>query len=92
MAEYSVSPAGEKFTIPEKEEYAAEFERVETLARERSRIGLVRENLRTDRFPQQHQSPRICRPFSTDNQTPPETGDFFRSAITSSARAAGRRL
>jgi len=33
MAEYSVSPAGEKFTIPEKEEYAAEFERVETLAR-----------------------------------------------------------
>jgi len=33
MAEYSVSPAGEKFTIPEKEEYAAEFQRVEALAR-----------------------------------------------------------
>ena len=33
MPEYSVSPAGEKFTIPAKDEYAAEFERVNALAR-----------------------------------------------------------
>jgi len=32
MAEYSVSPAGEKFPIPQKEEYAAELQRLEKLA------------------------------------------------------------
>ncbi|MCH7555910.1 MAG: GDP-mannose dehydrogenase [Planctomycetes bacterium] len=32
MADYSVSPAGEKFAIPEKDQYAAEFKRVESLA------------------------------------------------------------
>ena len=32
MAEYSVSPAGEKFSIPRQDEYAAEFGRVEALA------------------------------------------------------------
>ncbi|MBN1788265.1 MAG: hypothetical protein JW806_07705 [Sedimentisphaerales bacterium] len=32
MAEYSISPSGEKFTIPEKSEYAAEMERVTKLA------------------------------------------------------------
>ena len=32
MAEYSESPSGEQFEIPGKEEYAAEFERVEALA------------------------------------------------------------
>jgi len=31
MAEYSISPVGEKFTIPEKSEYQAEFKRIETL-------------------------------------------------------------
>lgn len=32
MSEYSVSPAGEKFPIPQKEEYAAEMRRLEQLA------------------------------------------------------------
>jgi UDP-N-acetyl-D-glucosamine dehydrogenase len=32
MAEYSVNPAGEKFLIPQKEEYAAEMQRLEMLA------------------------------------------------------------
>ncbi|HPY77268.1 MAG TPA: hypothetical protein PLQ45_05445, partial [Anaerohalosphaeraceae bacterium] len=32
MTDYSVSPAGEKFPIPAKEEYAAEMRRLETLA------------------------------------------------------------
>ncbi|HOL87725.1 MAG TPA: UDP binding domain-containing protein [Anaerohalosphaeraceae bacterium] len=32
MSEYSVSPAGEKFPIPQKEEYAAEMQRLEQLA------------------------------------------------------------
>jgi nucleotide sugar dehydrogenase len=31
MSEYSVNPAGEKFPIPAKDEYAAEYERVEKL-------------------------------------------------------------
>ncbi len=31
MPEHSVSPAGEQFTIPEPDDYAAEFERVEAL-------------------------------------------------------------
>ena len=31
-SEYSVSPAGEKFPLPAKEEYAAEYERLERLA------------------------------------------------------------
>ena len=33
MAEYSVSPSGERFPLPRREEYAAEFTRVETLAK-----------------------------------------------------------
>ena len=32
MAEYSVSPAGEKFTIPGKNQYKAELERIAKLA------------------------------------------------------------
>ena len=31
MTEYSVSPAGEKFAIPQEGEYDAEFKRLETL-------------------------------------------------------------
>jgi len=31
MADYSISPSGEKFTIPQKEEYDAEFERIKQL-------------------------------------------------------------
>jgi len=31
MADYSVSPAGEKFAIPEEDQYAAEFKRIESL-------------------------------------------------------------
>ncbi len=31
MTDYSISPAGEKFTIPDKSEYAAELSRVESL-------------------------------------------------------------
>jgi len=33
MAEYSVSPAGEKFAIPGKDAYAAEFTRIESLVK-----------------------------------------------------------
>ncbi len=32
MAEYSVAPSGEKFAIPSKQEYAAEYARIEKLA------------------------------------------------------------
>ena len=32
MAEYSVAPSGEKYPIPQKAEYAAEYARVENLA------------------------------------------------------------
>ena len=32
MAEYSTSPAGEQFTVPEKDQYDAEFKRIESLA------------------------------------------------------------
>ncbi len=32
MADYSVSPAGEKFAIPGEDQYAAEFKRIESLA------------------------------------------------------------
>lgn len=32
MSDYSVSPSGEKYPIPQKEEYAAELQRLETLA------------------------------------------------------------
>ncbi len=32
MSEYSISPAGEKFPIPQQEEYAGELERVRALA------------------------------------------------------------
>ena len=31
MVEYSISPSGEKFAIPQKEQYAAEFKRLEAL-------------------------------------------------------------
>ncbi len=31
MADYSVSPEGEKFAIPEEDQYAAEFKRIESL-------------------------------------------------------------
>ncbi|MFQ6034948.1 MAG: nucleotide sugar dehydrogenase [Sedimentisphaerales bacterium] len=31
MTDYSISPAGEKFSIPSREEYAAEFKRIESL-------------------------------------------------------------
>jgi len=34
MSDYSVSPAGEKYLLPKKEEYAAEFERISSLADE----------------------------------------------------------
>jgi UDP-N-acetyl-D-glucosamine dehydrogenase len=33
MTEYSTNPAGERFPLPQRSEYAAEFERVEALAR-----------------------------------------------------------
>ncbi|MDD5326927.1 MAG: UDP binding domain-containing protein [Phycisphaerae bacterium] len=33
MSDYSLSPAGEKFVIPEKGEYAGEFKRIESLAK-----------------------------------------------------------
>src|SRR4030042_279443 len=33
MSNYSVSPEGEKFAIPEKGDYAGEFERIESLAK-----------------------------------------------------------
>jgi len=33
MSDYSVSPAGEKFAIPQQDEYAGEFQRVESLAK-----------------------------------------------------------
>lgn len=33
MTDYSVSPAGEKFAIPQQDEYAGEFERVESLVK-----------------------------------------------------------
>ena len=32
MADYSISPEGEKFTIPKQDEYTAEFKRIESLA------------------------------------------------------------
>ena len=44
MVEYSVSPAGEKFPLPAKEEYAAEYERLERLAaaaRKEGKEGVV---------------------------------------------------
>lgn len=34
MSDYSVSPAGEKYSIPSEEEYAGEFDRVKSLAEE----------------------------------------------------------
>jgi nucleotide sugar dehydrogenase len=39
MAEYSVSPAGEKFVIPQEDEYEAEFKRIESLAEAARRQG-----------------------------------------------------
>jgi nucleotide sugar dehydrogenase len=34
MSEYSISPTGEKFELPKPQEYAAEFQRIERLARQ----------------------------------------------------------
>jgi len=39
MTEYSVSPSGERFAIPGKEEYSAEFERLEGLAAAARDVG-----------------------------------------------------
>jgi nucleotide sugar dehydrogenase len=39
MAEYSVNPAGEKFPIPQKEDYAAEMQRLESLVNAARREG-----------------------------------------------------
>jgi len=39
MADYSVSPAGEKFAIPDKSQYAAELKRVESLAQAARKEG-----------------------------------------------------
>ncbi len=39
MTEYSVSPAGEKFVIPQKDEYEAEFKRIESLVEAARRQG-----------------------------------------------------
>ena len=39
MADYSLSPSGEKFRIPEEKDYAAEFDRVSALAGEARKAG-----------------------------------------------------
>jgi UDP-N-acetyl-D-glucosamine dehydrogenase len=39
VKEYSISPAGEKFVIPQQEEYVAEFERLEQLAHQAREEG-----------------------------------------------------
>jgi UDP-N-acetyl-D-glucosamine dehydrogenase len=39
MSDYSVSPKGEKFAVPEKKEYAGEFKRIESLAEAARREG-----------------------------------------------------
>jgi len=39
MAQYSVSPTGEKFVIPTKEDYAAEFKRIEKLVKAARKEG-----------------------------------------------------
>ena len=39
MSDYSVSPAGEKYLLPKKEDYAAEFERISSLADEAREQG-----------------------------------------------------
>jgi nucleotide sugar dehydrogenase len=39
ISEYSTSPAGEKFTIPQKQQYTAEFERIEKLANQARNDG-----------------------------------------------------
>jgi len=39
MAEYSISPNGEKFAIPSKKDYAAEYKRLERLARKARKEG-----------------------------------------------------
>ena len=39
MAEYSISPSGEKFAIPSKKDYAAEYKRLERLARKARKEG-----------------------------------------------------
>ncbi len=39
MSDYSVSPTGEKFPLPAREDYAAEFERVKALADEARERG-----------------------------------------------------
>jgi nucleotide sugar dehydrogenase len=39
MAEYSISPAGEQFAVPQKDQYDAEFKRIESLANEARQEG-----------------------------------------------------
>ena len=39
MAEYSVSPAGERFALPTQEQYGAEFKRIETLVQDTRKEG-----------------------------------------------------
>src|SRR5215470_19649456 len=39
MTEYSTNPAGERFPLPEKHEYAAELQRLEVLARQARDAG-----------------------------------------------------
>jgi len=39
MAEYSISPSGERFELPTKEQYEAEFKRIESLAQNARRDG-----------------------------------------------------
>ena len=43
MAGYSISPAGGKFTIPEEDKHAAEFERVALLAEAARNEGISSE-------------------------------------------------
>ncbi|MHC4726991.1 MAG: nucleotide sugar dehydrogenase [Planctomycetota bacterium] len=39
MTEYSISPAGEQFAVPEKDQYDAEFKRIESLAQAARKEG-----------------------------------------------------
>ena len=39
VSEYSISPAGEKFSLPEKQEYSKEFARIEKLASQARKDG-----------------------------------------------------
>ena len=39
MAEFSISPSGERFPLPAKEQYQAEFERIESLVQNARKEG-----------------------------------------------------